>query len=157
MNQLTDLDYAFIMCFKRSQGNKTQLLRNLMKAQSEWSGYPIEYIGLNDVAYMMTCTVANLGLLSTERGMHTWYDCLRTDALFVNINEHDSTSIIINELEIPEPQQRMARFYINYIFSFSAMIRLLIVDNVPGLREYHEANKGKWDEPEPLPILSKAV
>lgn len=157
MNNLTKLDYAFIMCFKRSQGNNADLLHNLMIAQSEWSGIDIEYIGLSNVAYMLTSTVANLGLLGTERGMHQWYDYLRTEALYTNINEHEATSIIMNDAGVPEPQQHMARFYINYIFGFSSTIRLLMVDSVPGLREYFEANKHKWDAPKPLPIVSKSV
>lgn len=157
MNNLTELDYAFIMCFKRSQWNNADLLRNLMIAQSEWAGIDIEYIGLSNVAYMLTSTVASLGLLGTERGMHNWYDYLRTEALYANINEHEAISIAMNELGVPEPQQRMARFYINYIFGFSCMLRLLMVDSVPGLREYFEANKDKWDAPKPLPIMSKPV
>lgn len=144
MTNLTELDYAFIMCFKQSQRDNVALLRSLMAAQSEWCGSPVEYIALNDVAHMLTGTVARMGILSTEHGMYRWFDCMRTEALSQNISGYDPLVTIFDELGIKEHSYALAGFYIRHILNFADIIRWTNADDVPGLREYREANKAKW-------------
>lgn len=144
MTDLTDLDYAFIMCFKRSQRDNVALLRSLVQEQSEWCGSPVEYIGLNDVAHMLTGTVARMGILNTEHGMYRWYDGMRTEALSQNISGHDPLVTIFDELNIKEWAQPLCGFYIRHILNFADIIRWVKADDVPGLAEYREKNKAKW-------------
>jgi len=144
MNNLTDLDYAFIMCFKRSQRDNVSLLRSLMAEQSEWCGSPVEYIGVNDVAYMLTGTVARMGVLNTEHGMYRWYDCMRTEALSQNISEYDPLVTIFDDFNVPEWNKPLYGFYIRHILNFADIIRWTSVDDIPGLAEYREAHKDKW-------------
>lgn len=144
MNNLTDLDYAFIMCFKRSQRDNVALLRSLMAEQAEWSGTPVEYIGVNDVAHMLNGTVARMGVLNTERGMYRWYECMRTEALSQNISGYNPLVTILDELGVKEYNYPLAGFYIRHILNFADIIRWTSVDDIPGLAEYREANKDKW-------------
>lgn len=144
MNNLTELDYAFIMCFKQSQRDNVALLRRMMAEQAEWCGSPVEYISLNDVAYMLTGTVARMGILNTEHGMYRWYDCMRTEALSQNIAEYNPLVAIFDELGIKEHSQILAGFFIRHILNFADIIRWVKVSDVPGLWEYREANKTKW-------------
>lgn len=144
MANLTDLDYAFIMCFKRSQRDNVALLRSLMAEQSEWSGSPVEYIGLNDVAHMLTGTVARMGVLNTEHGMYRWYECMRTEALSQNISEYNPLNVIFEEFKIPEHLYPLAGFFIRHILNFADIIRWTSADDIPGLAEYREAHKDKW-------------
>ena len=142
MTNLTELDYAFIMCFKRSQRDNVALLRSLMKEQAEWSG--LTHVGLGAVAGMLTGTVARMGILSSEHSMYQWYDMMRTEALSQNISEYNPLNAIFDELGIKEHSQILAGFYIRHILNFADIIRWVKVTDVPGLWEYREANKDKW-------------
>lgn len=144
MNKLTELDYAFIMCFKRSQRDNAALLRRLMAEQAEWCGILPEYIGVNDVAHMINNTVGRLGLLKDEDCMHRWFNCMKTEALCDHISEYEKMAAIFDEFQTPDHLKGLASFYIRHILSFSDIIRQIKVDDAPGLKEYREANKHKW-------------
>lgn len=153
MTDLTDLDYAFILCFKQCNHDNATLLRRLMAEQAEWAGIPVSSIGVNDVAYMINGTVARLGILSDYYKIHRWYDGMRTDALSNQISGYNPMNAIFDELATPDHYKVLAEFYIRHILSFADAIRWTMTSDIPGLVEYREAHKEKY----PIRALDKLV
>ena len=85
--------------------------------------------------------ISKLGILNGD-GVCKWFREQRDKALTYRMSGFDPLPEIMDALEIPNQQT----FYISFILSLADMVRWTNVDDVPGLREYREKHKEKWDK-----------
>lgn len=135
---ITTLDYAFILACKRSLSTG-QCILWMKRELSEWCGLDVS---LDDVGQMFSGTIGKLNLLAGSRNMFKFYDIMRREAFWTSTIDIENIEKFLTDNGVKVTPQN--KFCIMYLLNLKELVTNIYVDTVPGLAEYVEQNKSKW-------------
>lgn len=133
------LDYAFILACKRSLSTGQCILR-MKQELSEWCG---SNVSLGDVGHMFSETIGKLNLLAGSSNMFKFYDTMRREAFWTSTIDVENIEKFLTDNGVKVTPQN--KFCIMYLHNLKELVTNIYVDSVPGLAEYIEQNKSKWE------------